>query len=968
MYKAFWESFFDPFYLNSGTDNPQVPCPFHLYNQGKDDENPSMAVNLHDGTYICFSCSGDENALFKPQGDSVDFLENYFYIPKSNAILLKEAYLATGTVLLPLQEEDVRSWHSSLWQADDILRKLREKRGLSDITLRRLLIGWDGQRVTIPIRNYRGEIVNVRRYSFVSNDKVINIKPLEFQEENITKSIHLGNKRIWPMEILVLTDSPFVMFAGEMDSILAYQMGIPAVTMTSGEGALWKPEWNRYVKGRQIWICYDIDKKGRTSAQRLAMALHEAGAKVHIIDLPITAPKNGDFTDYVIKAGHTVEDFRQLMAEAARWEPPVSTTDRPVHSDSPIQTVSLVASTYDPKWQGKRVALEVNIVGKDTSPYTIVKEADLTCSSMSDDNPACAVCPLSSQGKIHLNLTPEKDLLHLIRIGDGKKREEIGYLANVPKCPKWDYDVTASYNVEEILVTPRVEPGLVNGLYTDHTLQPVFHFYDDGSKAVNANQAYRLEGVRTTDPWKQKAIHVADQAIPVKDSISKFVLTTSLRDTLRTRFGANNRLSGIQGQVDSVAGELTRCVTKIYGREDLVTALLLSYCGVQEFDFNGQRMDGLFDLLVLGDTRTGKSETAFRLLQFINLGELITGEAVSFAGLVGGSQQGASGNWVITWGRIPLNNGGLVFIDEVSGMRTDHIALLSGLRSERVARIVKIVQSKAPARTRLVWMSNPREAKKLSEYSYGVQAIPELIGQPEDVARFDLVVTCASGEVPPETINQRYDATVAESMPFTSRDLQSLILWSWSRRREQVQWTLEAEREVLKYALEMGKTYSSAIPLVESANHRIKIARLAAACAALTYSTDETGEILIVTPAHVQFVAQFMDQAYRKESLNYYGFSQREGDDERISHEKRDEMKAWLLHTRQRGLLELLLRWDTFRAQDLEDQLALDKTEARVMIKKLSDARMISRDQANYKKTPTLIALLKTIRKEMVRV
>ena len=45
---------------------------------------------------------------------------------------------------------------------------LRDKRGLTDETLRKFMIGWDGDRVTIPVYDEQSELVNIRRYKWNS--------------------------------------------------------------------------------------------------------------------------------------------------------------------------------------------------------------------------------------------------------------------------------------------------------------------------------------------------------------------------------------------------------------------------------------------------------------------------------------------------------------------------------------------------------------------------------------------------------------------------------------------------------------------------------------------------------------------------------------------------------------------------------------------------------------------------------
>jgi DNA primase len=82
MYGAFWGLYFDPFLLNTGSRNPQVPCPFHPWNVGREDEDPSLAVNLDEGTYQCWSC-GESDGPLKSKGGAADFLMAYHDVPST---------------------------------------------------------------------------------------------------------------------------------------------------------------------------------------------------------------------------------------------------------------------------------------------------------------------------------------------------------------------------------------------------------------------------------------------------------------------------------------------------------------------------------------------------------------------------------------------------------------------------------------------------------------------------------------------------------------------------------------------------------------------------------------------------------------------------------------------------------------------------------------------------------------------
>ena len=94
-------------------------------------------------------------------------------------------------------------------------------------------------------------------------------------------------------------------------------------------------------------------------------------------------------------------------------------------------------------------------------------------------------------------------------------------------------------------------------------------------------------------------------------------------------------------------------------------------------------------------------------------------------------------------------------------------------------------------------------------------------------------------------------------------------MWVWTRQAEQIIWARGAEDAVYKHALAMGETYIEDPPLVQAANIRIKIARMAVALAARLFSTDASHEKIIVTKAHVEDAVTFIGILYGMTAFGY---------------------------------------------------------------------------------------------------
>lgn len=230
---------------------------------------------------------------------------------------------------------------------------------------------------------------------------------------------------------------------------------------------------------------------------------------------------------------------------------------------------------------------------------------------------------------------------------------------------------------------------------------------------------------------------------------------------------------------------------------------------------------------------------------------------------------------MITWGLIPLNHERIVIIDEASSLSEREIGQMSRVRSEGVAEISKIIRESTHASTRLLWLSNPRSGRPIMTYNTGAQAIKELMGSNEDVSRFDFAITVATDEVDSGTINIILQDEYFEDREKYNADLfRNLILWSWSRTAEQVKFTKGAVRQIIRSAIKFGHEYSPTIPLIQSENFRIKLAKISAAVAARVFSTDKPAQSVIVKKYHVRAAIQFLEELYTKPSMAYDLFSQ----------------------------------------------------------------------------------------------
>lgn len=942
--RAWAERFYNHYFPNlEPAENGEcmAKCPFH------EDAVESLSINLEKGLYYCHACGkgGDEYKFYQEKNDLLNegfpaivrAVTDKFGRRPEQQEPAERAGSAEEENLAPIPEEIVIRYHKTLMNIPEHLNWLATKRGIHKDTVEAFKLGYDLQteRITIPIYNSQGQCVNIRKYSGSAKGTS---KMLSYQ-------VGYGMARLFPVQNL-LKDN-LLLCEGEMDCILAIQLGYNAITTTGGANT-WKKQWTQQFTDKKVNICYDIDTAGIAGAEAIAQDLIDVARVVKIIKLPITDPPNGDITDYFVSLGFSKEDLDRHIESTKQF---FSTEPQPKRNKAgEIHEVHL-SQASEAEYINKNIHMDVVVCGKDTAPFGYPKVISVQC------NPSkriCSYCRVGREGGYcKQEVDMERVILNLIRCTDAQQDAALKTFMGIPKaCSSYDLTIEETGGMEEIILQPELDTSSTDKPYTTRVAYYMGH-------GIRSNSSYHMEGMTITDPKSQYVTHLIREATPSRDNVSQFEMSPEMYEKLRIF----NPLEGqtVEQKFDDIANDLSYNITKIYGRKDLIIGVDLVYHSALAFIFQGQLVDrGWVEALILGDTRTGKSETVLRLSEHYKAGEFITGENTSFAGLIGGMQQNQK-RWYVSWGKIPLNDRRLVIIDEASGLTVSQIENMSGVRSSGIAEITKIHQERTHARTRLIWISNTRTGRSLNSYPYGVEAVKQLMGKNEDIARLELVITCASEEVPLSIIN--CEVVDREEVPHTynSQLCKQLVLWSWSRRADQISFTDEAVTLILQQANEMAETYTSDFPLVEGANHRIKIARLAIATAARMFSSDENGDKIVVREEHVAFACKFLIDSYQKVSFGYAELSKQQLEQTRIALQAEEEV---IQHLKDYPEVAKLLNDNAymmlFTSLDVENFCNMDKEEVKVHLQFLYVRSMIQKeDRQFYAKTKNLIKILR---------
>jgi DNA primase len=187
-------------------------------------------------------------------------------------------------------------------------------RGLSDEVIHRELLGWNGRRITIPIRDREGRIISFR----LARDPE--------DRSSAPKMLSLPGFPIvlYGAELLGRELERIVICEGEFDRLVLLSRGFPAVTPTGGAFSF-KPQWRELFRSiPEVFICFDRDQAGRTGARRVAEILPEA----KIVSLPAEVGDKGDVSDFFVRLKRIPQEFEMLLA-AARPLPAAASARRP---------------------------------------------------------------------------------------------------------------------------------------------------------------------------------------------------------------------------------------------------------------------------------------------------------------------------------------------------------------------------------------------------------------------------------------------------------------------------------------------------------------------------------------------------------------------------------------------------------------------------------------------------------------
>lgn len=731
-------------------------------------------------------------------GSPEEFIEKYLEISSDMASYINTYYEKNNHLPTPTNEE-VEEYHRELLSQPAVIEYFSEH-GVDIEVLKKYKIGWENNRIIFPIysRRNRSFVINLRKY----------IPPGSARSKKTPKVIHLpnlGTPLYYPYE--AFDEEDIVIVEGEKDCIVARAHGINAITSTGGSSF---NENQLYLfKDKNVFVMSDSDETGDLIAKKYNEKLQGLAKTVKRIRLP-----EKDYSDsWVRNKDINIYDYETEFL-----------SDEEIKNDIEIVDISEV---YIPENANKDYKVtNMRVIGGHLDeyqiPYEFTVEAD------------------------EVERVIEVDTRMMIGfIGSNDSAQE-KYLKRVTGAKHINIKSKKEMNLQQVYFKEDINSFEVIEESGRDSMSGIY-FYKD--KPLSTNRVYDMLLLKTTEPKTQKTVFAIKEA-------SECVIDTKIDLSLLEYFRKDVPLDIL---IDEYY-DIWQPHLEVTGRKDLFTVMILTYLSVLEFNWRNSKIKGWLDTMIIGDTRTGKTKMIRNFMNTLGIGEYVSGENAKGTGIIGGIQQLGTA-WSLNWGKIPLNDKRLVVIDEASGLGIEDITMLSQMRSEGILSITKIKSETTHARTRLLWISNPRSGEKINHYYWrGYEAIEEFLPVQEDLARFDLACSAAS-----EDVDNIHDYSDRE--PMTEYEInrwRQLILFAWSLRKEDIEFSKGAYKKIIELSTELGE-YFNGSPLFLKANGYEKLARVSISLAILKFNYID-GKI-VVEEDHVEYAKQLYLDLYNKESF-----------------------------------------------------------------------------------------------------
>lgn len=834
MHLHFFEDYIKSMYENNRIetmfpdDKGNVPmcCPF-IHTKREFDSNtweerevqyyeqvPSSSINLDMRVFHCFTC----DRTYK----EIEFAQ--MVLNKDKESIIRE--YTTKEEL----KNDTLNWeenqHKFLLENKDVLDKLYNLK-INQETISELKLGYIANSLATPVFK-NGELINIARYN-------INKTPNKPKNE-YNKNANSGD--IIPFDIWKNDFRNTIICEGEKDMIVARSQGFNAITLTGGAQSNLQKDYLSYFKGRNVYICYDNDDVGRLGALKRYKELKDI-CNVYITNISsICVINKEDVTDFFVKYNKNPDDFKfilenysskptkeQLEDVKTKYELKVSKIEDNIrqsafrkNNKSVLQIVATCTETYA------------------VPEYAIFKPKDNL--DFGEEIPETKSWYLSSTHENFLELiegtVKTKDIPDILAslVGLGSKwnkyyNVDMGLLQTIYKVTVADVALENDDKASEFIIDMYSKTPLDIG----NTYEITYKLY----------------------PHPKQGRRIIAIANDIKETNYDFDTSneeyTKSLDVFKTTSTIENKINELY--------ESAKCHIAPYLNKDIWFAMDLVFNSPLDIVYN-KPIRGALDIFVLGDTRTGKSETSKALKQLYDFGEIVPLKTATVASLIGGTDDKIKKTKL---GVIPRFHKELIIMEEFSGAPMDFIKTLTEIRSSNMVKIYRVAGDvQTPCKLRMITISNPISENgnlmTLSAYPNGVEPINELIKSPEDIARYDAFILFPRVE----KLSNPFGTKLNNELKIEGKHYQTKSKWIKALTQDDVIISDDVGSYIFEKGIELNNIFECSFTVFGSETDK-KIARMSASLACMLCSTLDYKHI-IVTKEHVDYIVNFLKRIY----------------------------------------------------------------------------------------------------------
>lgn len=759
----------------------------------------------------------------------------------------------------PIDQDWLRGTQETLATDMTLLWSIQQRKPWESYMLAQMGIGFDYQseRFVIPIHDRKGELVNAKLYApgITDGPKMI------WAATNIGGN-YLFPQRGWSEPWVVLVE-------GETDVISLRGYGFPAVSGTAGAGEpVPDGDWWR---GKTVFVLMDADTAGQEATEKACYRVRDLASAVIRCQVPEWngRPDKADMSDYIqyLKSiGHDASAIQAHVSTVLEKGERLEGSDSVLDADPSECTFAQALSSPN---LNTKVRFKARILARSSNRYMLPTEYELRCPGSGQQ--WCRRCPMSNvhRGVGRFRHDPRRqESLKLIQCSTTYQTNELKSLQGIAKpCQEPVMNMLQSRDLEVCMIGESTHEQSDSG----HERAKREAYFILGSKPIEENRDYELEAYVYAHPKSQQAVFLVTSYRPIATAFEGYQVDASAID--RLSIFQPSKWETPYDKIMDVCGDLSESVTLIKGRPDLHAAYRSVFHSALAFNLGGEHVKrGWLEALVIGDTRCGKSKAYQLMSEFYGVGTLVDCKMQSVAGILGSVQQAPSGEFYVLAGLLPQNDGGIVCFDEfVSRSRgADFVGALSSTRAEGVVRINKAASGEFRARVRSIWLANPGLGDLMAELpDLGIELIPRIILQPEDIARFDFAVAVSQLEVPIDIVNKVHSVPPPKYPIESSREL---IRWVYSRKPNEILFDEECLSYLVTVSSWLAEKYDPSIPIVEINDQKTRLAKLSVSVAAQVFSTLD-GEKILVKAEHVETAARLLCLWYDKPSMGYDVYS-----------------------------------------------------------------------------------------------